>query len=131
MRISREHSLNGGVVIAGLRQQLEADLRLTLPFGSSVLVPSFDLGIGERQRCGQVHSILNAEIFLTFETSFQLLQLMVGERRSGFARLFSLATAAVVVVVKRGEIHLGAGSVVAAAVAVVSAAVSAASAASG
>ena len=94
MRIRLEHSLDGCVVIAGLRQQFEADLRLTLPLGASVLVPGLDLSVGERQRSGQVHSVLDAEVLLPFEASLQLLQLMVGEGGSGFAWLLGLAVAA-------------------------------------
>ena len=35
----------------------------------SILVPGLDLRVGERQRSGQVHSVLDAEIFLSFEAS--------------------------------------------------------------
>lgn len=81
------------MVIAGLRQQFEADLRLTLPFGASVLVPGLDLRVGESQRSGQVHSVLDAEILLPFEASLQLLELVVGEGGSGFAGLFGFGGA--------------------------------------
>ena len=96
MRVGLEHALDGGVIIAGLRQQLQTHLRLTLPFGAAVLVPGLDLRVGEGERRRQVHPVLDAEVFLPLETPLQLLQLVVGEGGASLARLLRLAVAVVV-----------------------------------
>lgn len=46
----------------------------------SVLVPRFDLGLGERQGVGHVASICHAQIFLTAKLSLEVSELSMGER---------------------------------------------------
>jgi hypothetical protein len=62
-----------------------------MDFLPAVLVPSFHLSVGQSEFGGQFKSVLYAEVFLTFETLLQCLQLMVGERRSSFPRLLAHA----------------------------------------
>ena len=55
-----------------------------------VLVPSLDLGVGQREFGGQFHAILHAEVFLTLKRLLQTRQLMVREgcaSLAGFLRL--------------------------------------------
>jgi len=70
------------------------------------LVPSFDLGVGQSQFCGQLESILNAEVFLPLEALLQCLKLVICKGRAGFASFLAqsggrrgLVVVAVVVVV--------------------------------
>lgn len=48
----------------------------------SVLVPRFDLGLGERQGVGHVASVCHAQILLTAKLSLQVSELGMGERGS-------------------------------------------------
>lgn len=66
---------------------LQPQLILPLPFRSSVLVPSFDLGLGEGQGVGHVAPIRHAQIFLASKLSLEVSELGVGERRPPSSRL--------------------------------------------
>lgn len=55
----------------------------------SVLVPSFDLGVGQIELGRQFHAILDAQVLLPLETLFERLQLVVRERRPGFPLFFA------------------------------------------
>ena len=55
----------------------------------AVLVPRFDLSVGESEFGCQFQAVLNAQILLTLETLLQCLQLVVGEGRPGFASFFA------------------------------------------
>lgn len=44
-----------------------------------VLVPGFDLRVGQVERCCQLHSVLHAQVLLTLKTALQLGELMVSE----------------------------------------------------
>ena len=57
----------------------------------SVLIPGFDLCVGQIQLGRQFLSILDAQVFLFFETSFQGLELIIGEGGSGFSLLSSVS----------------------------------------
>lgn len=65
-------------------------INVSLP---SILIPGFDLRVGELQFRRQLHSVLHAEVLLSLETLFQSLQLMVREGRSCFSLLFTLRRA--------------------------------------
>lgn len=56
---------------------IETDILSNLP---SVLVPRFDLGLGEGQGVGHVASIRHAQIFLAAKLSLQVGELGMGER---------------------------------------------------
>lgn len=51
----------------------------------AVLVPGFDLSVAELQGCCQLHAVLDTEVFLLLEAPLQSGQLLVAERRPGFA----------------------------------------------
>lgn len=55
----------------------------------SILVPRLHLRIAEPELVGQLHSILNAQVLLTFKRLLQRLQLMIGKRSACFALLFA------------------------------------------
>ena len=54
----------------------------------AVLVPGLDLGISEVECSRQVHAILHTQVLLSFKATLQLIELVVGESRPGFTRLF-------------------------------------------
>lgn len=51
----------------------------------AVLVPGFDLRVAELEGRCQLHAVLDAEVLLLLEASLQPGQLLVAERRPGFA----------------------------------------------
>lgn len=51
----------------------------------AVLVPGFDLSVAELQGCCQLHTVLHAEVLLPLEAPLQSGQLLLAERRPGFA----------------------------------------------
>lgn len=55
------------------------------------MIPRLDLGVGESELGGQLESILDAEVLLALEALLQCLQLVVGERGAGLARLLAQA----------------------------------------
>ena len=56
----------------------------------SVLIPGFHLSVCEIEASGQFHTILYTQVFLSFETSLQTVQLVVGKCRPRFSRLLHL-----------------------------------------
>lgn len=52
-----------------------------------VLVPGFDLGVGQVEGGCQVHAVLHAQVLLPLEAPLQLVELMVREGRPCFAGL--------------------------------------------
>jgi len=58
----------------------------------AVLVPRLDLRVAQVQFRGELHTVLDAEVFLSLEALLQRVQLVVGERRPRLARLLGLAT---------------------------------------
>lgn len=54
----------------------------------AVLVPGLDLGVREVERGCQVHAVLHTQILLPLKATLQLIELVVRESCSGFARLF-------------------------------------------
>lgn len=54
----------------------------------SVLVPGLDLRVRQVEGGRQVHAVLNAEVFLSFEAPLQLVELVVREGCAGFAGFF-------------------------------------------
>ena len=103
MMMMLKQSVNGRNV-ALLLEKLQTDGRLTLPFRSrtslsldwivsanvrlspAILVPGLHLSIGQAEASGELHAVLHAKIFLSFETLLQTVQLLVGECRTSFAR---------------------------------------------
>ena len=76
---------------------LRTELRRTHQFACgksdspSILVPRLHLGVAQTKLVGQLHAILNAQVLLPFEALLERLQLVIGERCSGFALLFTQA----------------------------------------
>lgn len=56
----------------------------------AVLVPGFDLRVAELQGGRQLHAVLDAEVLLLLEAGLQPGQLLVAERRPGFAGLLRM-----------------------------------------
>lgn len=56
-------------------------------FSPPVLVPGFDLRVGQVERCCQLHSVLHAQVLLPLKTALQLGELMVSEGGPRFPRL--------------------------------------------
>lgn len=74
-----EFSSSKGAFIRELRVLKRLTFVIYLP---SVLVPRFDLGLGERQGVGHVASVCHAQILLTAKLSLQVSELGMGERGS-------------------------------------------------
>jgi len=64
-------------------------------YSPAVLVPCFDLCVGEAERCCQLHPVLHAQILLTLEAALELRQLVISERSAGFTRLLQPGAGAV------------------------------------
>jgi len=51
----------------------------------AVLIPGFDLCVGQVKPRGQLFPLVHAEIFLSVEATFKISQLLIAKRRSCFA----------------------------------------------
>lgn len=76
---------SGAVVMTGMARHICSLTQAPLP---AVLVPGLDLGVCEVERGCQVHAVLHTQVLLPLKATFQLIELVVGEGRPGFARLF-------------------------------------------
>ena len=68
-------------------QKFEANGGRSLPFGSAVLVPRFDLSISQIEFGGQFLTVLDAQVLLLLEAALQRLQLIIGKGRAGLSLL--------------------------------------------
>lgn len=59
----------------------------------AVLVPGFDLGVGEVEFGGEFHAVLHAEVLLALEGRLERIELMISESRAGFTLLLRLGAA--------------------------------------
>lgn len=75
----------GSVVMTWMVRRLCSPLQHPLP---AVLVPGLDLRVREVERSCQVHAVLHTQVFLPLKATLQLIELVVRESCSGFARLF-------------------------------------------
>ena len=64
--------------------------KLEITHSPSILIPGFDLCVGQVQLGRKFHAILNTQVFLSFEALLQTVQLMVRKSGPRFSRLLLL-----------------------------------------